>query len=515
MSATIDPPAESHLGRLAEQAFDRLGDYEVISFEGRWYSFGGLLDRILRISAGLTKLGLEAGDRAVVSMPNSPDVPVLYNAIWRAGGVVTPAMSILSEEELRHVIGDSGARMVVVSAELVEKVSRAVDGLDDVERIICVDSDQQQGTVPLAELEGDARQALVERRPTDIAALLYTGGTTGRAKGVMLSHRNIDVASRILTEYERDFEVSRELMVLPLAHSFGLLATLGILQRTEPKVWAMERRFDPPRALALIQEHALDELQAVPSMIQMMLAEPLEDFDLSSFRVVYSGGSPLAPEAYHEFRRRVPSASIYEGYGLTENATLLSCTPLGGERIGSVGTALPGVDVRIVDNDGAVVPDGEPGEILTRSAAVMLGYWRDQANTAQALVDGWLATGDIGRLDEDGYIYILDRKKELIIRGGFNVFPRDVEDRLLEHPAIRMAGVVGRPDADRGEEIVAFVVLKSGGTTTAAEIVEWSREHIGGYKYPREVHLRDSLPLTGVGKVDRKALRRTLAPRET
>jgi long-chain acyl-CoA synthetase len=494
----------THLGQLAERSFERIGDHPALVFEGRWYSSGELLERSRHIAGGLLKLGLEPGDRVVVSMQNAPEVPVLYNAIWRAGGVVTPAMFLLPRDDLRHVIADSGARIVVTSAEFVDKATSAVEGLDHVSQVVCADAEV---AVPLAELEGAAPAAVVERSASDLAALLYTGGTTGRSKGVMLSHDNFLFTTAVFADYGAKLEIGRELLTLPLSHSFGLLATITSLQRDVPTMWALERRFDPVTALELIQEHALDMFQAVPSMIQMLLAQPVEDYDLSSLRAIFSGGAPLPAEVFREFRERVPSSTILEGYGLTETTTLLTCTWPGRERSGCAGSALSGVEIRVIDEDGRPLPAGEVGEICTRSPGVMVGYWGAPELTAEAIRDGWFATGDIGRVDDEGNVFILDRKKDLIIRGGFNVYPGDVEDALLRHPAVLMAAVVGRPDPDHGEEVVAFLTLEPGSELSADEMTAWGREHIGGYKYPREVHLLDEIPLTDVGKIDRKALR--------
>jgi len=222
---------------------------------------------------------------------------------------------------------------------------------------------------------------------------------------------------------------------------------------------------------------------------------------------VSSGGAPLAPEVEAEFCRRVPSVSVRQGYGLTETAALISTNPAGREKPGSVGLPVPGCTVRILDDDGRELPPGQPGEICCSSPGVMRGYWRSPKTTAEALREGWLHTGDIGYLDEDGYVFVVDRKKDLIIRGGFNVYPRDVEDALLEHPAIEVAGVVGRPDPRSGEEVVAFVSLRADATVTSEELIAWARVHIGGYKYPRELQIVDSVRPTTVGKIDRKALR--------
>jgi long-chain acyl-CoA synthetase len=246
-------------------------------------------------------------------------------------------------------------------------------------------------------------------------------------------------------------------------------------------------------------------------MIHLLLAQPLERHDLSSLVYLGCGAAPLSPSAAEEIERRIPSATVRQGYGLTESAALISTNPAGREKPGSVGVPIPGAAVKIVDDFDRELPAGEAGEICCRSPAVMRGYWhaggRDPNLTAGTVRDGWLHTGDIGYLDEDGYLFIVDRKKDLIIRGGFNVYPRDVEDALLEHPAVTSAGVVGRPDERHGEEVVAFVSVGTAGAVTTEELIDWARDRIGGYRYPREVHIVDSIPLTAVGKLDRKALR--------
>jgi long-chain acyl-CoA synthetase len=246
-------------------------------------------------------------------------------------------------------------------------------------------------------------------------------------------------------------------------------------------------------------------------MIQMLLAQPLEDFDLSPLRYVNSGAAPLAAQTREQWERRVPGSEILEGYGCTESGAVISVNPPGASRPGSVGRPIPGYQVSIRDNDDADVPAGADGEICVRSDGVMAGYWNSPEETSAALRGGWLHTGDVGHFDADGYLYVVDRKKDLIIRGGFNVFPRDVEDVLLEHPAVAMAGVVGRPHERLGEEIVAFVSLRPGSEATPAQITEFARERLAAHKYPREVNILEAVPLTSVGKLDRKALRRRAA----
>jgi long-chain acyl-CoA synthetase len=347
----------------------------------------------------------------------------------------------------------------------------------------------------------------VGRADQDLAALLYTGGTTGRSKGVMLSHANLYFSGRAAHDAGHVDGVNRALATLPLSHSYGILVTLAGMHNPERGIAVLLRWFDPDVWLSQIEEHRLQLTAAVPSMLQLLLGKPLESYDLSSLQYVSSGGAPLAPEVEAEFRRRVPSVSVRQGYGLTETAALISTNPAGSERPGSVGRPVAGCEVSILDEDGNPVPAGELGEICCTSPGVMAGYWRSPEATAEALRDGRLHTGDIGYMDQDGYLYIVDRKKDLIIRGGFNVYPRDVEDLLVRHPEVELAAVVGRPDPIHGEEVVAFVSLRPGGGATADDLIAWGREQIGGYKYPREVRIVDAVPLTPVGKVDRKALR--------
>ena len=495
-----------NLARLAEASFERRGDYEALLFEDRWHRSGELFERSCRIAAGLTELGVAQGERVVVTMANSPDVGVLYQALWRAGGVVTPAMFLLPPEDLRHVVADAEASAVVTSPEFVDKVREAVAGLDCVRNVIS-SGDVDGDVLPLSALEQAEPAPIVDRADSDLAALLYTGGTTGRAKGVMLSHDNLYFSGHAGHEAGHVPGINRSLATLPLSHAYGLLVTIVGMNSQEQGVAALLRWFDPQAFLSLIQEHRLQQSAVVPSMLQILLSQPLEDYDLSSLQFLSCGAAPLAHEVEEEVRRRIPSVSIRQGYGLTETAALVATNPAGREKPGSVGLPVPGTTVRIVDDEGRELPAGEPGEICARSPGVMGGYWRSPEVTAEALRDGWLHTGDVGYLDEEGYLFIVDRKKDLIIRGGFNVYPRDVEDGLLEHPAVEMAAVVGKPDALHGEEVVAFVSLRNGQDITGEELVDWARSRIGGYKYPREVRVVDSIPLTPVGKIDRKVLR--------
>jgi long-chain acyl-CoA synthetase len=407
------------------------------------------------------------------------------------------------------VISDSEACAVVTTPEFVSKVREAVRGSDHVRFVISTEA-AEDTVLPLSEIEATDPAPIVPRGTDDLAALLYTGGTTGQSKGVMLSHSNLCFSGRSAYQASHVPGLNRSLVPLPLSHAFGMLVTITGMHYEEQAISVLLRWFHPTTFLELVQEHRLQVSPVVPSMLQLLLAEPLEHYDLSSLRYVNSGGAPLPAEVAEAFARRVPSVTVRQGYGLTETAALVSSSPVGRERAGSVGIPVPETEVRILDEEGQAVEAGEPGEVCVRSPGVMRGYWRSPEATAEALHDGWLHTGDIGYLDEDGYLFIVDRKKDLIIRGGFNVYPRDVEDALVEHPAVHMAAVVGRPDVVHGEEIVAFVAPSPGAAVSPDELIAWARQQIGAYKYPREVHLVEAIPLTAVGKIDRKAVRAQL-----
>jgi long-chain acyl-CoA synthetase len=484
-------PAERNLALLAEQAFERHGDHESLWFEGRWHRSGELRDRAQRVAAGLSGLGVAPGDRVVVFAANCPEVPILYNAIWRAGAVVTPAIFLLPAPELRHILVNSEAALVVASPEFVDTARSVADV-----PVVSTDELPEGEPAPIA-----------GRADADLAALMYTGGTTGRAKGVMLSHANLWEVGKAAQEAGHVPGIVRTLTPLPLSHSYGLLVTVVGLHAPEPGRGVLMRWFEPSAFLDLVQEHRVQITAVVPSMLQLLLAQPLADYDLSSLRYVACGAAPLAADVVAELERRLPHVELREGYGLTETSALVSTNPPGRIRLGSVGLPVPGVELRIVDDDERPLPPGDVGEICCRSQFLMQGYWRAPELTAEAMRGGWFHTGDLGYVDEDGYLYVVDRKKDLIIRGGFNVFPRDVEDALLEHPAVALAGVVGRPDERYGEEVVAFVSLRNASEVTGEDLVAFAKERIGGYKYPREVRIVPDVPLTPVGKVDRKALR--------
>lgn len=501
---TIGP---HNLARLAEEAYDRHGDRESLCFEGRWHRSAELRDRAHRVAGGFVDLGVGPGDRVVVLMANCPEVGIAYAGLWRAGAVVTPAIFLLPPEQIRHILTDSEAVAVVTTPEFLPNVREAAEGLETVRNLIVVGGGAEGDTIPWAQLEEADPSSIVPRGDDDLAALMYTGGTTGRSKGVMLTHENLWYCGKSSEEASYVAGHTRVLTALPLAHAFGLIVSVVGMHGREPGEAVLMRWFDPAGFLDLAESLDVQRATAVPSMLQLLLTQPLEQRDLGSWKFVNVGASPLPIDVAHEIERRIPSLTVLEGYGCTESGGVMTVNPPHAPKLGTVGPPIPGYELRVVDDDANDVPTGEPGEVIVRAKGVMTGYWHAPEANEVALRAGWFHTGDVGRFDEDGYLTIIDRKKDLIIRNGFNVYPRDVEDVLVEHPAVAMAAVVGRSDPEVGEEVVAFVQPAPDHELDADDLVSWSRDHIGGYKYPREIRVVDQIPLTPVMKIDRKVLR--------
>src|SRR5947207_1554616 len=362
---------EHNLARLAEDSFEKLGDRESLLFEGNWYRTGDMFERSRRLGAGFTELGITPGDRVVVFMANSPDVGIAYNALWRAGAAITPAIFLLPPDELRHVVSHSGARAVVTSPEFLGTVKAATEGLPDLKWIIS-SGPEQDGAIPLSSLETAEPAPIVDRDDTDLAALLYTGGTTGRAKGVMLSHENLFRCGKASYDASFEPEITKSIIPLPLSHAFGLIVTIVGLHNEQSGSSVLQRWFEPQSFLQSIQDFEIQLAPMVPSMVQILLGQPLEDYDLSSWTYIASGASPLAREVAEEFERRVPSVLIREGYGCTESGAVISTTGHNPRRLGSVGKPIPGYEVQILDDDDRPVPTGELGEICCTGGGVML-----------------------------------------------------------------------------------------------------------------------------------------------
>jgi long-chain acyl-CoA synthetase len=502
-----------NLATLADRNLAEHGEYERLIFEGARFTNRDLHDRSCRLATALAGLGADA--KVVVFMPNSPDVLVSYPAIWRAGLVAVPVLFLLEAHEVRYILENSGAKAFITSPEMLPTVRKAFDGLAAPPRILVTGD-------PTAVPEGcESLEALIAghaplaeaapRAPTDLAVILYTSGTTGHPKGVMQTHHNLYAAAmnswNTATTHDPT-DVS--LLVLPLAHSFGLGVQIsGYLFGTKA---VLMRWFDAEQALQLIQEHRVSAMAGVPTMFVMMLHHPKAgEYDTSSMQRWLVGAAPMPVEQLRQFEAKF-GGTMYVGYGLSEACPGVAVEREGMPRKpGSCGVPMEGVQVRIIDEAGNDVPRGEVGEVLARGENISPGYYRNADATAETFRDGWLHTGDMGYLDDDGYLFIVERKKDLIIRGGFNVYPKDVEEVLYRHPAVQEAAVVSAPHETLGEEVCAYVVLKQGASATAEELIAHCQSELAKYKTPRHVTFLDAMPKTLIGKIIKKELRRMAA----
>jgi long-chain acyl-CoA synthetase len=490
-----------NLATLGEENVRRFGEYSALVFEGREWTNVEQQRAANRLAHALRRLGVGPGDRVVVLLPNCPEVLQSYAAILKLGAVVVPVTFLLSPPEVGHILEHAAPTVVITAPELDWKTG----GWEG--RRVLVGA-EAPGALPYdGVVAGEPDTiATVDRTDADLAVVLYTAGTTGLPKGVALSHGNLLANARAAASV---YELDRErwgLVTLPLSHSYGLtvmntgnaLGTRAVLLR-----W-----FTPDGVLSAIQEYGVQAMAGVPTMYVYLLNYPEADrYDTSSMRAWGSGAAALPIEIVEPFERRF-GGRLLEGYGLTEAAPVVSTHRYScARKLGSVGQPLPGVEVRVVDDAGRPLPVGEAGEVCVRGPNVMLGYYRMPDETARVLRDGWLHTGDVGRLDDDGYLYIVERKKDLIIRGGLNVYPREVEDVLYAHPAVVEAAVVGMPDPVMGEEGCAFVVLRAGAAATPDGLIAFCQERLAKFKCPREVRVVDALPKSPIGKVLRKELR--------
>jgi long-chain acyl-CoA synthetase len=496
------------LTRLADESLQKFGEYVSLAFEGRLFTNLDQDRAACRLAHVLRRLSVEPGDRVMVMLPNCPEVIQSYGAILKTGAVIVPVIFLLGDKEVGHILADSEAKVVITSTDMLWKVEGQVGVLPSLRHVLLVDGGGDGRTRSLANemaSEGD-RFTTVERRDEDLAVILYTSGTTGVPKGVALSHANLESNARSAA---RLFELDRTdwaVAVLPLSHSYGLTVTnAGHLLGTRA---ALLRWFNPEEVLKTIQEFKAVSMSGVPTMFVYLLNYPdAGRYDTRSMRLWGSGAAPLPVEIVEPFEKKF-GGTILEGYGLTEASPVVSAHRLSGVRkLGSVGQPIPGVQVSIQDDDDHALPVGEVGEVCVKGPNVMVGYYRNPEETARAIRHGWLHTGDMGRQDADGFLYIVERKKDLIIRGGFNIYPREVEEVLYAFPGIAEAAVVGKSDPLMGEEAVAFVVLRAGASATAEDVIAFCESRLARFKCPKQVRFVDALPKSPIGKILRKELR--------
>jgi long-chain acyl-CoA synthetase len=460
-----------------------------------------------RVASGLRAAGLGRGDTVALQLPNVPEFVFTYFGALKAGVTVVPLNPLLKAPEVAYHLSDSGARVLVTfdafAAEAVKGAAEA-DGAH-----VYVVGSEVEGTLPFDRLYGGEQYEIEPMNSDDTAVIIYTSGTTGRPKGAELSHFQMFMTATVASDtfgYRTD-DVS--LAVLPLFHVFGLSSVMNTAIRGGATL-VLVPRFEVGTVLDAIEQHRATVFCGVPTMYVALMHADLSGRDVSSLRVCVSGGASIPGEVLKGFEKAYGGVPILEGYGLSETCAIATFNRSADDRrIMSIGKRLWGIDVRVAGPDDEELPTGPEhvGEILLRGHSVMKGYLGRPEATEEAMRGGWFHTGDLGYRDDDGFFYIVDRKKDLVIRGGYNVYPREIEEVLHEHPAVMEAAVIGRPDDRLGEEVVAFIALRPGTSTTPEEVIDFCKERMAAYKYPREVVVLDELPKGGSGKVLKTELR--------
>ncbi len=522
----LDETAAKHPGSPCTNFFGRRLTYEQIK---------ELSDRF---AGSIRSLGVRKGDRVVLLLPNSPQFLVAYYGLLKAGAVIVPLNPLSTERELEFHLTDSGAEVAITIPLFLKKVA-SVRGKTPLKHIVYsrladflpFPLNLGQGFrehrlmrgldgAVLLDFKALLKQALPPDwhpepvQPDEMAVLIYSGGTTGVAKGIMLSHFNLVANAHQIIAWGRLTDEQGILAVLPLFHGFGMSVTMNAAVLTGGEIFLVPR-FNAKQIAKTIQKYKPSFFIGVPTMfVQLSNLPNIHRYDFSSLRGIFVGAAPLTRAIKEGFEASLKAAGktggrMVEGYGLTEAVTAIMANPYQGmHKVGSIGIPFPDVDVKIVSiDDGHDLGPGKLGEIVLRSPTVMLGYYKNEEETRKTVVDDWLHTGDIGYVDEDGYFYITDRKKDLIIVGGFNVFPREIDELIYQHPKVKEGITVGLPDPRKGECIKVYIVLKEGETATPEEFIGYLKERLTPYKVPSEVEFREQLPKSMIGKILRRALR--------
>lgn len=502
------------------------------NFFGKRLTYQQIKELSDRFAASLGSLAIRKGDRVILLLPNSPQFLIAYYGILKAGAVVVPLNPLSAERELEFYLADSGAETVITIPLFLNKVAplRSKTPLKHIVYSRLADF----LPFPLNLVQGFREQRLIRRQeaaamldfkkllkqahgpdwhpepvqPDRMAVLIYSGGTTGVAKGIMLSHFNLVANAHQIIAWGHLTDEQGVLAVLPLFHGFGMSVTMNAAVLAGGEIILLPR-FNAKQIAKTIQKHRPSFFIGVPTMfVQLSNLPDIHRFNFSSLRGIFVGAAPLTKAIKDEFEKKTGGRMI-EGYGLTEAVTGIMANPYQGmHKVGSIGIPFPDVDVKIVSlDDGHDLAPGDLGEIALRSPTVMLGYYKNDEETKKTIVDGWLYTGDIGYMDQDGYFYITDRKKDLIIVGGFNVFPREIDELIYQHPKVKEGISIGIPDPRKGERIKVYVVFKDGETATKEELIAYFKERLTPYKVPSEVEFRTELPKSMIGKILRRALR--------
>jgi len=514
-------PIEGSLTAFLEEAVDKHRDNVALTQGESPITYGELLELTEKMAAALSEAGVKKGDRVGLMLPNCPEYVIGFFGAMRMGATATQVNPIYVGRELEHIFNNSGSETVIVHEMMYEKV-KDIQSRTPLKRVICVGQpesglkdDDSTFDEFLGTPSGGAPE--VDLDPQEVlASIQYTGGTTGVSKGAMLTHRNllggVQQTIDLLIEDPEDFPHNGKVVaVAPFFHIFGMTMVLLFSLRHGWNL-LLVRRFQPDEMMQLIKQEKPIMLAGVATLYTALHAYPdMEEYGLDEVLLYTSGGASVPVGLLRSFERRT-RRPIWEGYGLSEGAPVSFNTYLRGSVGGSIGVPIPGTDVKIVDIETGdkEMPLGEPGELIVKGPQVMKGYWRMPEETANTLRDGWLYTGDIARMEEDGYLYIVDRKKEVINTSGYKVYPREVEEVLYQHPEVVEVVAVGVPDEYSGETVKVFAVRKAGSAVTEEDLVSYCKENLAPYKVPKILEFRDELPKSAVGKI----LKRVLAEEE-
>jgi long-chain acyl-CoA synthetase len=479
------------------RSVEKNGDKTAIFWGDKRISYREIGRSAANLGTKLTQVhGIQPGDRVAIWQKNSPEFVTTVYGILAAGGVVVPINNFLKPDEVAYIARDCGARLLISEESMAEGLLRLSEIAPELELIKFDEIELSESPAP---------QAGLDRQANDLAVIIYTSGTTGRPKGAMLAHRNLMHNVESCRKVLQAVSFDRVAVLLPMFHSFML--TVGIfLPITLGGSMVLVKSLHPPKNIITeIIEHEATILPAIPQLFRALANAQLPPN--IPLRLCISGAAPLPVEVLREFNARFPIPLI-EGYGLSEASPVVAMNPIAGPRKeGSIGLPVPEVEVTIQDDSGQVLPVGESGELCVRGGNVMLGYWNQETETTKALKNGWLLTGDIARMDSEGYIYITDRKKDMLLVNGINVYPREVEEIIYQYPGIKEAAVVGKPDARKGEQPVGFVSLKDGAVFEERALLQFLREKLADYKVPKQVHVLPALPRNATGKILKTSLR--------
>lgn len=505
------------LHSLLFESAQKYPEKTALIFYGHRISYARLAACVRRAASALHEAGLRKGDRVAVMLPNCPDFVIAYYAVLSLGGIVVNTNPMYVEREIQHQVNDSGSKMIITLADLYHRVKNVRENTS-LEKVFLTGFAGKPAAMPddtvwFPELYAVDRAPApeVEINPVeDLAVLQYTGGTTGVSKGAMLTHLNLYAnASQTNRFFVGEEKKQLVLSVLPFFHVYGMSSCMN-LAISAGTTMILVPRFVPEEIAGIIREYRPTYFPGVPTMFIALKNCP-EFKDPHNVMVYNSGAAPLPLDVWHYYQKLFEGTDtkMSEGYGLSEASPVTHCNPdFGVTKPGSIGVPFPGTDAAVVDVETGtrVMPVGEVGELVVKGPQVMKGYWNMPEQTAKTLRNGWLYTGDMARMDEDGYFYIVDRKKDIIIAGGYNIYPREVEEVLFENPKVQEVVVAGVPHAYRGETVKAYVVLKQGQSATEEEIIAYCRERLAPYKVPRMVEFRKELPKSAVGKLLRRML---------